>query len=90
MYSLLSLPLFWYIFTENTVEPKTPVLKTKLILGHHSSQQIITIISYVTNYSLILARNFSINLQFHCNFTCEITKLPWQPSAPLSVKMAMK
>ena len=28
-----------YIFTENTVEPKTPVLKTKLILGlilgHH-------------------------------------------------------
>ena len=25
-----------------------------------------------------------------CNFTCEITKLPWQPSACLSVKMATK
>ena len=32
------------------------------------------VISWVTNYSLILARNFSINL----NFTCEIIKLPWQ------------
>ena len=33
-----------YIFTENTVEPKKPVLKTKLILGHLSPQQIITVI----------------------------------------------
>ena len=23
-----------------------------------------------------------------CNFTCEITKLPWQPNVRLSVKMA--
>ena len=27
----------------------------------------------------ILVRNFSVNLQFY--FTCEITKLPWQPTA---------
>ena len=25
-----------------------------------------------------------------CNVTCEITKLPWQPSVRLSVKMATK
>ena len=25
-----------------------------------------------------------------CNFTCEITKLPWQPSIRLSAKMATK
>ena len=27
----------------------------------------------------ILVRNFSVKLQFY--FTCEITKLPWQPTA---------
>ena len=36
----------------------------------------------MTNYSLILARNFSVNLQNY--------KLPWQPSVRLSVKMATK
>ena len=37
-------------------------------------KKIISIISWVTNYSLILARNSALIY----NFTCEITKLPWQ------------
>ena len=37
-------------------------------------------------YSFILAQNFS-NIS---NFTCEITKLPWQPSVCLSAKMMTK
>ena len=41
----------------------------------------------MTNYSLILAQYISAII---CNFTCEITKLPWQPSVRLSVKMATK
>ena len=48
---------------------------------------VIVLISYVKNYSLILARNFSFNSY---SFTCEIAKLPWQPSVRLSVKMATK
>ena len=42
----------------------------------------------MTNYSLILGRNFSVN----CNFTCEITKLPWQPfrTSQCQFKMATK
>ena len=37
-------------------------------------------------YSFILAQNFSDI----SNFTCEITKLPWQPSVRLSAKMMTK
>ena len=40
------------------------------------------IISWVTNYSLILARNLIYN------FTCEITEVLWQRFLYLSAKMA--
>ena len=43
----------------------------------------ISVTSWVTNYSFIFARNFSVNLWFHPNscFTCEKTTLPaWQPT----------
>ena len=46
-------------------------------------KQIIRIISWVMYYSLILAQNVSDI----SNFTCEITKLPWQPPVRLSAKM---
>ena len=31
-----------------------------------------------------------LNFGVKCNFTCEITKLPWQPSVRLDAKMATK
>ena len=38
----------------------------------------------------IIGDELLLNFAIICNFTCEITKLPWQPSIPLSVKIAMK
>ena len=43
---------------------------------------LILLISWVTNYSLILGRNSGLIY----NFTGEITKLPWQPSDYVSVQ----
>ena len=40
--------------------------------------KIMKLISWVTNYSLILARNSALIY----NFTCEIIKLPWQRFVP--------
>ena len=37
----------------------------------------------------IIGDELLLNFVLICNFTCEITKLPWQPSVPLSVKIAM-
>ena len=37
----------------------------------------------------IIGDELLLNFAIICNFTCEITKLPWQPSVALSVKIAM-
>ena len=55
------------------------------LAGIHDIVAII-VISWLTNYSLILARNFSVKN----NFTREITKLLWQPFLYLSAKMASR
>ena len=44
------------------------------------------LISWVTNYSLILVWNSALI----CNFTCEITNMSWQPSCCLSAKVAAR
>ena len=72
--------LQWSIFFKIVTRRK------QLRQGKILSCIVLVIISYVTNYSLILARNFS----FNCNFTCEITKLPWQRAVRLRFKMATK
>ena len=41
-------------------------------------RRVINLISWVTNYSLILALNFSLIYNNYC--ACEITKLQWQSS----------
>ena len=48
---------------------------------------------YYYCYNIIgdeLLLNFGEFLALICNFKCEITKLPWQPSVRLSIKMATK
>ena len=45
------------------------------------------LVSWVTYYALILARNF---FSVKYNFTCEITKLLWQSSVRPSAKITTK
>ena len=50
----------------------------------------ITILKYHLWYLCQISLQIMLSPILICNFTCEITKLPWQPSERLSAKMATK